>query len=152
LFPRDRPRDKAGQKVDIKATDGNLSGEGTIVRIAAAEGPQHGSLTGVYTARVSLDNADRRWAPGLFVEGQVRIGQTSVPLAVKRSALQEFRDFTVVFEQVGNTYEVRMLELGRQDATWVEVLGGLKPGTHYVTDNSYLIKADIEKSGASHDH
>jgi len=32
------------------------------------------------------------------------------------------------------------------------VLGGLKPGTAYVTENSYLIKADIEKAGASHDH
>jgi cobalt-zinc-cadmium efflux system membrane fusion protein len=34
----------------------------------------------------------------------------------------------------------------------VEVVDGLAPGTEYVTDNSYLIKADIEKSGASHDH
>jgi cobalt-zinc-cadmium efflux system membrane fusion protein len=32
------------------------------------------------------------------------------------------------------------------------VLGGLKPGTPYVTEQSYLIRADIEKSGASHDH
>ncbi len=43
-------------------------------------------------------------------------------------------------------------ELGRRDARFVEVLEGLAPGTPYVTDNSYLIKADIEKSGASHDH
>ena len=33
-----------------------------------------------------------------------------------------------------------------------EVLGGLEPGTEYVTDGAYLIRADIEKSGASHDH
>ncbi len=39
-----------------------------------------------------------------------------------------------------------------RDAENVEVLGGLEPGTEYVTGNSYLIKADIEKSGASHDH
>ena len=35
---------------------------------------------------------------------------------------------------------------------FVEVLEGLTPGTSYVTANSYLIKADIEKAGASHDH
>jgi cobalt-zinc-cadmium efflux system membrane fusion protein len=35
---------------------------------------------------------------------------------------------------------------------WTEVLGGLEPGERYVTENSFLIKADIEKSGASHDH
>jgi membrane fusion protein, heavy metal efflux system len=45
-----------------------------------------------------------------------------------------------------------MLELGRADATRVEVLAGLEAGARYVTQNSYLIKADIEKSGASHDH
>jgi cobalt-zinc-cadmium efflux system membrane fusion protein len=45
-----------------------------------------------------------------------------------------------------------MLTLGRRDARFVEVLDGLEPGTAYVIDNSNLIKADIEKSGASHDH
>jgi cobalt-zinc-cadmium efflux system membrane fusion protein len=45
-----------------------------------------------------------------------------------------------------------MLELGRGDSDWVEVLDGLEPGEIYVTGNSYLIKADIEKSGATHDH
>jgi cobalt-zinc-cadmium efflux system membrane fusion protein len=45
-----------------------------------------------------------------------------------------------------------MLELGRQDDTMAEVLGGIEPGANYVSGNSYLIKADIEKSGASHDH
>ena len=45
-----------------------------------------------------------------------------------------------------------MLDLGRQDDEWVEVLGGLAPGTRYVTTNSYVLKADVEKSGASHDH
>ncbi len=45
-----------------------------------------------------------------------------------------------------------MLELGRQSDEWVEVLGGLNPGTTYVTENSYILKADVEKSGASHDH
>jgi cobalt-zinc-cadmium efflux system membrane fusion protein len=45
-----------------------------------------------------------------------------------------------------------MLELGKRDGEWAEVLGGLKPGTRYVAEQSYLIRADIEKSGASHDH
>jgi membrane fusion protein, heavy metal efflux system len=152
LFPRDLPRVKVGQRVLLKSVDGELSGEGTVVRVAPAEGAQHGAVSGVYTVRVAVENKDRHWSPGLFLEGSVQIGETRVPLAVKRSGLQGFRDFTVVFEQVGETYEVRMLELGRQDETSIEVLGGLKPNVRYVADNSYLIKADIEKSGASHDH
>jgi cobalt-zinc-cadmium efflux system membrane fusion protein len=73
-------------------------------------------------------------------------------MTVPLSALQRFRDFDVVFARVGEDYEVRMLDLGQRDSERVEVLGGLAPGTEYVTTNSYLVKADIEKSGASHDH
>ena len=152
FFPRDLPRVKAGQKVSLRSVDGGIAGEGKIVRVAPSEGVAHGSVSGVYTARVEVANSRRQWVPGLFVEGVVEVGSAAVPLAVKRSGLQAFRDFTVVFAQVGETYEVRMLELGRQDETWVEVQGGLTPGTPYVVENSYLIKADIEKSGASHDH
>jgi cobalt-zinc-cadmium efflux system membrane fusion protein len=152
LFPKDLPRVRAGQKVALSALDGSLTAPGSVVRVAPAEGPAHGTPSGLYQVRVSLENADHAWSPGLFVEGRVEITQTPVPLAVRRSGLQGFRDFTVVFERFGDTYEVRMLELGRQDSTWVEVLGGLEPGAQYVTENSYLIKADIEKSGASHDH
>jgi cobalt-zinc-cadmium efflux system membrane fusion protein len=149
LFPRDLARVKKGQKVKVSSVDGDREGEGTVIRIVPLEGGNAGSI---YIARVLIDNKDRSWTPGLFVEGAVQIGTARVPLAVKRSGLQGFRDFTVVFEQIGETYEVRMLELGRQDDTYVEVLGGLKPGARYVTENSYLIKADVEKSGASHDH
>jgi cobalt-zinc-cadmium efflux system membrane fusion protein len=149
LFPRDLPRVQTGQKVKVKSVDGDREGEGTVIRVAPLEGASTGNI---YIARVVIENRDRAWTPGLFVEGAVQIGSAPVPLAVKRSGLQGFRDFTVVFEQIGETYEVRMLELGRQDDTHVEVLGGLKPGARYVAENSYLIKADIEKSGASHDH
>jgi len=103
-------------------------------------------------ARVLVNNDEGEFPPGSFIEGKVNIAQVEVPLAVKRSGLQPFRDFTVVFAKVNDTYEVRMLELGRLDETWVEVLGGLDTGTEYVTTNSYVLKADVEKSGASHDH
>lgn len=99
-----------------------------------------------------VDNADGLLSEGLFVTGDLEVDTFTVPLAVKRSGLQSFRDFTVVYAKVGEQYEVRMLELGREAGAWVEVLGGLEPGTEYVAENSYIIKADIEKSGASHDH
>jgi len=86
------------------------------------------------------------------LKGLVTIDKRTAPIAVRTRALQAFRDFTVVFAKIGQTYEVRMLELGQQGPEWTEVLGGLKPGTQYVVDGSYVVKADIEKSGASHDH
>ena len=99
-----------------------------------------------------VDNADGRWRPGLFVTGELVVAQNDVAIAVRRSALQTLDDSTVVFEQIGDDYEARPVTLGRGDDDWVEVSAGLEAGAHYVTQGSYLIKADIEKSGASHDH
>ncbi len=104
----------------------------------------------LFLAEVSND--DGLLSEGSFVAGDIEIETFTVPLAVKRIGLQGFRDFTVVYAKFDDEYEVRMLDLGREAGEWVEVLGGLEPGTEYVTENSYIIKADIEKSGASHDH
>jgi cobalt-zinc-cadmium efflux system membrane fusion protein len=121
---------------------------GTIERIL----PTLDANSRAATARVLLKGMDSIWRPGQFVQGVAVIAENDVSLVVREGGLQSFRDFTVVYARVGDTYEVRMLDLGRRDGEFVEVLGGLEPGTIYVTENSFLVKADIEKSGASHDH
>jgi membrane fusion protein, heavy metal efflux system len=147
-FEADAQRIAAGQSVVIKATTGELTADSKIERLL----PLASSASQSVIVRASLPNPEGRWRPGMAVEGAITVAEQQVPLAVKRIGLQRFRDFTVVFAQIKDTYEVRMLELGAQDDEFIEVLGGLKPGTAYVTEQSFLIKADIEKSGASHDH
>jgi cobalt-zinc-cadmium efflux system membrane fusion protein len=147
VFPGDRSRVTVGAKVTITPVTGGPPIEGAISHINVLAGANQ-----AVTARTVLDNSDGLLVPGTFITGQIQVAEHRVPLAVKRSGLQSFRDFTVVYAQVGDEYEVRMLELGRQAGEWAEVLGGLEPGTVYVTENSYVLKADIEKSGASHDH
>lgn len=136
-----------GQEVRIASATGESTADGRIEALL----PVVSSGQSVVT-RVSIPNPDGKWRPGMTVTATVTIGERTVPLAVEESALQRFRDFTVVFAQVGETYEVRMLELGDRDGKYAEVLDGLKPGTRYVAEQSFLIRADIEKSGASHDH
>lgn len=148
VFARDRARLRTGLPARIGTDGGAEAATGTVDYLA----PVGNRASQSVKARVVLANDDGRWTPGQFVEARVTVATTPVDLAVPLSALQRFRDFDVVFAQVGDTYEVRMLTLGRRDSRLVEVLDGLAPGTVYVTDNSYLIKADIEKSGASHDH
>jgi cobalt-zinc-cadmium efflux system membrane fusion protein len=147
VFPRDRARMRVGQRVALSA-EGGAAASATVSYLSPIGDPGSQSLT----ARVVLDNADGRWTPGQFVEGLVSLAETPVALVVPLSALQRFREFDVVFARVGDTYEVRMVELGQRDAAHAEVLSGLARGTLYVTENSYLVKADIEKAGASHDH
>tara|TARA_R110002096_G_scaffold217766_4_gene405893 strand:+ start:6811 stop:8064 length:1254 start_codon:yes stop_codon:yes gene_type:complete len=147
LFPTHRLRVKVGDPVSLSTASGEITANGSIARIKVVADSNQAA-----TARVVLDNANGLFLPGMYVTAKIKVAEYPVPLAVKRSGLQGFRDFTVVYAKIGEEYEVRMLELGRQDANAVEVLGGLEPGTRYVTTNSYLVKADIEKSGASHDH
>ena len=148
VFPRDLARVDVGQSVVVSSLDGVTSYPGKIARIL----PMLDAASRSATARVFIDAVPANWRPGQFVEGVITVGEVEVLLAVRESGLQAFRDFTVVYARVDDTYEVRMLDLGRRDGEYVEVLGGLEPGTTYVTENSYLVKADIEKSGASHDH
>jgi membrane fusion protein, heavy metal efflux system len=147
VFARHIGQVGTGQPVTLETLDG-ASLEGRIDWVSPLA--MHASQS--VQARMVLDNAAGQLRPGQFVRAQVVVAEHPVELAVRQSAIQRFRDFQVVFARFGETYEVRMLELGRQNAEWAEVLGGLKPGSEYVTGNSYLIKADVEKSGASHDH
>lgn len=149
VYPRDAERLRAGQPVVIR----NLQGDHAVRADIEAILPTADMLTQTVVAHVDLPNPDgRMWRPGQAVNGEVAVSAIDVPLAVRTRALQRFRDFTVVFARVGETYEVRMLEIGRQSPEWTEVLSGIAPGEVYVTDNAFLIRADIEKSGASHDH
>jgi cobalt-zinc-cadmium efflux system membrane fusion protein len=148
IFASDLPRVKSGQDVFISSVDGVGQGAAKIDALL----PTQETATQTIVARATLDNEDSVWIPGMTVGGDIVVKNELVPLAVRTPALQRFRDFTVVFAKVGHEYEVRMLRLGRQTPEWTEVLDGVRPGEEYVVANSYLIKADIEKSGASHDH
>ena len=146
-YPDDRRRIALNNSVQLLNDAMEEIGEGVVQWISPLLNADQSA-----DIRVSVDTSNLALPVGSFVRGNVEVARYEVPLAVKRQALQGFRDFTVVYAKVGDQYEVRMLELGREAGDWIEVLGGLKLGTEYVTENSYIIKADIEKSGASHDH
>ena len=149
VYPRDAERVRVGQPVTLK----NLSGDGQYQAEVEAVLPTADIASQTMMAHVHLPpSAARTFRPGMGVEGSFAVAQTNAPIAVRTKAIQRFRNFEVVFAKVGNTYEVRMLEIGRRTPEWTEVLGGLAPGEVYVTDGAFLVRADIEKSGASHDH
>ncbi|MCF6293947.1 MAG: efflux RND transporter periplasmic adaptor subunit [Robiginitomaculum sp.] len=147
VFPTDRHRVFIGATAQLFIKGHELPVLGTIKQIDTVIARNQSVIV-----RAQLDNKSGKLIAGAFVKAEIEIAEHQVPLAVKRTGLQGFRDFTVVFVKIGNEYEVRMLDLGRVAADWIEVLGGLTPGAEYVSQNSYIIKADIEKSGASHDH
>lgn len=139
-------------------------GPGTPVRIvrlsdgAGAETEVERILPGVASAsqstiaRATLDNADGLWRPGGAVSARLQLGRTEVALRVPLSALQTIDGQPVVFVRAGDDYTARPVVPGLRDAAQVEIRAGIAPGEEVVVAQSYLVKADLLKAGAAHEH
>ncbi len=148
IFPKDLGAIQPGTKIIIETMDGQPIADTRLGGYL----PEGNAAAGTALMRAAIPNRSGRLRPGMALRGKVIINAVQVPLAVRTEALQRFRDFTVVFASYGEEYEVRMLQLGRKSPEWTEVLSGIKPGTPYAAKGAFLIRADVEKSGASHDH
>jgi cobalt-zinc-cadmium efflux system membrane fusion protein len=100
---------------------------------------------------VALDKA-ANWKPGQFVKARITRAAAPAAVTVSNEALQSFRDWTVVYAKYGNQFEVRPVTVGRRNSQRSGILEGLAAGQEYVGKNSFLLKADIGKSEAEHDH
>ncbi len=145
---RDRSGIASGQKVRIATPADGTVAEGSISYLA----PYADEKSQAQLVRAVIPNSKNEFLPGMFITGDVILDESTVPRAVRQRALQRFREWDVVFVRDGDTYEVRPVTLGRSDGEWVEIKEGLSADDEYVVENSFLIKADILKSGASHDH
>ncbi len=148
VFPRDLDKVNEGQMVTIHSEEEDRDVRAPITMLLPTTDP----LSQTVVAIVTIANPKSVWRPGTIVRGDVLVAEKSVPILIKATAIQNNKDSTVVFITRGNQYEMRPVTLGESDGEWVEVKSGLNTGTHYVSTNSFLIKADIEKSGAEHDH
>ena len=147
VFPLDQSKVKLGSFVDI-----SIPGQSSAVKAQIFDSLVSVTNEQAKIFRAEIDNSNGDFKVGQIVSGEILLDRYKVPRAVKASGIQSFRDFKVVYAKVNDEYEVRMLDIGRKVGPWVEVLGGIPSGTEYVAKNSYIIKADIDKSGASHDH
>jgi cobalt-zinc-cadmium efflux system membrane fusion protein len=146
---RDLGRVERGRRVIIDAQGDNATGEAVIDYVGMLADAE----TQATTVRATLDNKGRSWRPGWFVTGRVVVGEPEVPVAVPPRALQTVEGKEVVFVREGDVvFEARPVETGRRDADWVEVRAGLEPGESYVAKNSFVLKTELGKAGASHDH
>ncbi|MEW6270646.1 MAG: efflux RND transporter periplasmic adaptor subunit [Thermodesulfobacteriota bacterium] len=148
VYRQDFPRIAVGQPVVLDPGEGLPQAEGQIDYIS----PFGSASTQTMLARVILPNPALAWRPGFFVTGEVMVERAQVPLAVRAEATQTIGGATVVFLQDGDVYQAQPVELGRRDDRWVEVLSGIEPGQRYVARNSFVLKADVGKSGARHEH
>lgn len=148
LFPRDRSRVRAGQPVRVRSSETGEAADGKVVYVAPFGSASNQTLT----ARVLLDNADGRWTPGLYVTADVTLAESEVPVAVRNEALQMLDDRTVVFAETVEGFRPLPVDTGRSDSEATEILNGLRPGDRYVAGNSFILKAELGKGEAEHEH
>lgn len=144
---RDLKRVKTGDAIIIDSEDGSEPIEAKISYLS----PVGASETQSALARAVVPNSGNL-RPGLFVTGRLVMAERPVPLAIKINAIQTIENRSVVFVRSGDKFEPREVELGQRDNERVEVIFGVTEGEVYAAKNSFVIKAEIAKSSAAHEH
>ena len=149
LYPQHAGQVRRGQPVRIRTgMEGSLSASGTIGYV----GPLLEQDTRVSFGRVVLTNTQGRWAPGLYVTAAITVDQVRAPVAVPEEAIVRTSRGPGVFRAVVTTFELQPVTPGRSDGDWTEIVEGLEAGARIATRNVFLLKAELGKSEATHDH
>lgn len=142
VFPHDIERIRSGQTVHVVSMSGEHSADAAITLVS----PVAEASSQTVVARVTLPNKDGTWHSGMTVSGEVGIREKQVAVAVKTPALQRMEGKEVVFVKQENRYSARPVKTGIGNSQWTEITEGLKAGETYVSENSFIIKADIGKN------
>jgi cobalt-zinc-cadmium efflux system membrane fusion protein len=149
IYPQAAGRIQRGQSVHVHSESGPpLAGHGTVRYV----GPLLEQDTRVSYGRIVLDNRDRRWQPGLYVTVRVVVERVEVPVAVPEDAIVRMSEGQAVFRAEGNRFEPQPVVTGRSDGRVTEIVAGLEPGARIVVKNAFLLKAELGKTEAHHDH
>ncbi len=148
IFGRDTQHITAGVPVTVSRMTDGVRQATTLERVL----PGTATASQSTVARAIVRNDDGQWRPGAAVKARIVVASTPAALVVPLSALQTMEGREVVFVRDGESYAARAVTLGARDAVQVEVLSGLRAGEQVVVEQSYVVKADIGKAGASHEH
>lgn len=148
VFGADTQHITAGVPVTVTRMTDGVTQATTLERVL----PGTATASQSTVARASVDNSDGLWRPGAAVRARIVVASTPAALVVPLTALQTLDGQDVVFVRDGDTYTARRVTLGKRDARQVAVTEGLQAGEQVVVAQSYTVKADIGKAGASHEH
>lgn len=148
VYRRNLPRVRIGDKILIDVGDGGAPVEAALSYIS----PIGSSDTQSALARAVVANPDMRLRTGLFVSARLILAAKKVPIAVRATAIQTVENRKVVFVRDGEQFEARDVDVGAHDSENVEILFGLLEGDKYAAKNSFIVKAELGKGSASHEH
>jgi cobalt-zinc-cadmium efflux system membrane fusion protein len=143
-------------RVRVGAGGGTL--EGKLSYIA----PSLDSATRTVQVRIVVPNPKGALRPGTFARADLTTGATSADgaaatpvLAVPEESVQTVEGKPAVFVPVEgepNTFAARPVKHGRPVGGMVPIESGLKDGEQVVVNGAFILKADLGKAGAAHEH
>jgi membrane fusion protein, heavy metal efflux system len=142
---------KEGARVVVTPGPGDDDGkraEGRVVFVS----PLLNQETRSARVIVALPNPDLAWRPGTFVSAEVQIAEDVVTARVPKQALQTVEGKRVVFVRTKEGFEKREVETGKSDDEAIEIAAGLKAGEEIAVANTFLLKAELGRNEAEHDH
>ena len=121
--------------------------------------PEADLQTGRLQVRAKVTTQADVLRPNVLVNVFVTDAQAKTALRVQKKALQQVEGKPVVFviesEEKGLVHlKAQPIEVGvsSQDGQWLEVISGLTEGQKYIADGSFLLKSELEKDEAGHEH
>lgn len=145
----DLPFVRVGEKAVVHATAFESKATGTVAYVGALIGQD----TRTAPARITLDNPDGVWRPGLFVNVDLTASSQKAAVTVASAAIQKMDgEKTVVFVPVQGGFKAQSVKLGKADSQNTEVLQGLSAGQSYVVGGSFVLKSELGKASAEHVH
>ncbi|NWK74292.1 efflux RND transporter periplasmic adaptor subunit [Acinetobacter sp. SwsAc6] len=146
---------QTGQNVSFKINGSDQRYSAEVQSLTSQADVQTGRL--VVRAKLKQQSAELR--PNVMVNVLLADSGTKKALRVQKSAVQsiEGKDsiFIVESEQKGQVHlKAQALKLGQasSDGQWLEVLSGLEAGQKYISQGSFLLKSELEKDEAGHEH
>lgn len=148
VSPKDLNKVQVGKAVTVSAPELNAEVVGSVAYVGSLLGEQ----TRTATVRVTLENPQGSWRPGLFVTALVATDSREAKVAVPETAIQTVEDKPTVFVRTDDGFEARAVELGSRAAGHVEITQGLEPGAQVVSAGSFVLKSELGKASAEHSH
>lgn len=141
------PDVRVGQRVVIRSSGDGRETAGAISYIT----PVVDQATRSATARIVIPNEGGEWRPGLFVTVTI-LRPAPAPVVIPKRAIQRFEGKPVVFVAAGDRFAPRPVTVGRTGRTTAEITAGLEAGERFADDRAFLVKAELGKGEAGHEH
>lgn len=146
---------QAGQVLNFKANGSNQNYQAKVQTFNA----QADQKTGRLQVRAKVTTHAEVLRPNVLVNVLVNDTPAKTALRIQKKALQQIEGKPVVFviesEEKGQLHlKAQPIEvgMGSHDGQWLEVISGLGEGQKYIADCSFLLKSELEKDEADHEH